>query len=300
VSGRGQRVLDRLGLTKEFQQAGAIRSGTAAFFSGRASSPIRLVQPPALCLSRFTMDQLLADRFQASGGELFQGKRWEDENTLEGVVLANGRRVKLMEGGWRWLGLKMHASNVALTADLEMHASADGYVGVCRLPGEEVNVCGLFRIRPEAHFSAAATRALIRGAPGTTLGSRLQKASWQEDSFCSVAGLTLVPQRASASDECRLGDALTMIPPVTGNGMSMAFEAAEMALEPLAAYAQGETSWNQARREIAQACDGAFRQRLFWARVLQALMFSPALRSRVGALVLNSGMVWRMLFERTR
>jgi 2-polyprenyl-6-methoxyphenol hydroxylase-like FAD-dependent oxidoreductase len=246
------------------------------------------------------MDQLLAERFQASGGELFQGKRWEDQNTFEGVVLANGRRVKPMEGGWRWLGLKMHARNVALTADLEMHASADGYVGVCRLPGGEVNVCGLFRIRPESHLSAAAARALIRGAPGTSLAARLQNASWQEDSFCSVAGLTLVPQRAAVSQECRLGDALTMIPPVTGNGMSMAFEAAEMALEPLAAYAQGEASWNQARCAIGQACDATFRQRLFWARVLQTLMFSPALRSRLGMLLLNSSTVWRMLFERTR
>jgi 2-polyprenyl-6-methoxyphenol hydroxylase-like FAD-dependent oxidoreductase len=112
--------------------------------------------------------------------------------------------------------------------------------------------------------------------------------------------LTLVPQRAAVSDECRLGDALTMIPPVTGNGMSMAFEAAELALEPLAAYAREETSWSQARRAIGQACDAAFRQRLFWARVLQALMFSQALRSRLGALFLNSGTVWRMLFERTR
>ena len=37
------------------------------------------------------------------------------------------------------------------------------------------------------------------------------------------------PQRAAARAECCIGDAITMIPPVTGNGMSMAFESAEMA-----------------------------------------------------------------------
>ena len=31
-----------------------------------------------------------------------------------------------------------------------------------------------------------------------------------------------------------------MIPPVTGNGMSMAFESAELAVAPLAAWSRGE------------------------------------------------------------
>jgi 2-polyprenyl-6-methoxyphenol hydroxylase-like FAD-dependent oxidoreductase len=149
-------------------------------------------------------------------------------------------------------------------------------------------------------LSASSAKALIRGAPGTTLGARLEKATWLEDSFCSVAGLQLRPQRAADSQECRLGDALTMIPPVTGNGMSMAFEAAEMALEPLTAYARSEISWDQARRAIATASDVAFRQRLFWGRLLQTLMFSRALHSRLGSLLLDSGTLWQLLFERTR
>ena len=300
VSGRGQNVLDRLGLTEEFLRAGALFSRTAAFFSGEVSSPVRAVQPPALCLSRFFMDQVLAERFQASGGELLQNRKWEGGGTEEGVVLASGRRLKPVERGWRWLGLKIHGRNIELSADLEMHASHSGYVGLCRLPGGEVNVCGLFRIRPEAHLSASSAKALIRGAPGTSLGARLEKATWLEESFCSVAGLQLRPQRAADSQECRLGDALTMIPPLTGNGMSMAFEAAEMALEPLSAYARSEISWNQARQAIALACDIAFRQRLFWGRLLQTLMFSRALHSRLGSLLLDSGTLWRLLFERTR
>jgi len=168
------------------------------------------------------------------------------------------------------------------------------------LPGGEVNVCGLFRVRPEMHLSATTAKALIRGQPATSLGVRLETAQWQEDSFCSVAGLALAPQRAQGSGECRLGDALTMIPPVTGNGMSMAFEAAELAVGPLSAYAEGKKDWDQTRSVIAQPCDAAFGRRLFWARLLQALMFSRALKSRVGVMMLNSDMLWRWLFDRTR
>ena len=44
----------------------------------------------------------------------------------------------------RWFGLKIHARNVPLVADLEMHVFPRGYVGLCKLTGGEVNICGLF------------------------------------------------------------------------------------------------------------------------------------------------------------
>ena len=70
---------------------------------------------------------------------------------------------------------------------------------------------------------------------------------------------------ASRAEGC-IGDALTMIPPVTGNGMSMAFEAAEMTIGRLVAYSRSESSWNEARQSVAAACDRACVGRLVWAR----------------------------------
>jgi flavin-dependent dehydrogenase len=115
-----------------------------------------------------------------------------------------------------------------------------------------------------------------------------------------VAGLQLKPQRAVAKRECCIGDTLTMTPPVTGNGMSMAFESAEMAIEPLVAYSLGKLNWIQAQRQIAQRCDAAFAYRLAWARRLQWLMMSPVLPSRLGAMLLRSDRLWRLMFTRTR
>ncbi len=91
-----------------------------------------------------------------------------------------------------------------------------------------------------------------------------------------------------------------MIPPVTGNGMSMAFEAAELAIAPLADYSRGESSWIEARQRVADACDRAFARRLFWARWLQWMMFTPLLRGRLGSAGLRSELLWRTLFTRTR
>jgi hypothetical protein len=91
-----------------------------------------------------------------------------------------------------------------------------------------------------------------------------------------------------------------MIPPVTGNGMSMAFESAGMALGPLAAYSRGESSWSQAQESVTAACDRAFARRLAWARWLQWMMFTPLLRGWPGSVALHSEWLWRTLFARTR
>jgi 2-polyprenyl-6-methoxyphenol hydroxylase-like FAD-dependent oxidoreductase len=300
ISGRGQDVLARLGLRESFSQAGSALARTAAFYLGRTGSPVRSLPSPALCLSRFTMDALLADHFRSSGGELRENARRQEEDFGEGVVRANGRRRQPGADGSRWFGLKVHARNVPLAADLEMHGSTMGYVGFCRLPGGEVNVCGLFRQPAGKTDGPQPWRDLLRGQPGTALRERLAEAVLDESSFCSVAGFSLRPHRAAAQPECCVGDALTMIPPVTGNGMSMAFESAGMALGPLAAYSRGESSWSQARQTVAAACDRAFARRLAWARWLQWMMFAPMLRGWPGSVALHSECLWQMLFARTR
>jgi len=302
ISGNGQAVLDRLGLLARFEKAGAVHARTVMFVCGTNRSPVRQLVAPALCLSRHAMDALLAESFQQLGGELLVNTRWTSGGNSEGVVHAAGRRTQSAEKNPRWFGVKAHVSRsspVNLEADLEMHLSPDGYIGINRINGGEVNVCGLFRAR-QGNRQPGSKPDWLRGETGSLLRERLGAAEFEADSFCSVAGLQLKPQRASAKEECSIGDALTMTPPVTGNGMSMAFESAEMAVEPLAAYSRGELSWTQARQQIAIRCDAAFSRRLAWARFLQWMMISPALQVRLGSMLLRSDWLWRLMFTQTR
>ena len=300
ISGRGQSVLGRLGLLESLFEAGAVLGSTAAFYLGRFGSPMRPLRTPALCLSRFALDALLARHLRHAGGELREDARWREDDYGEGVVRANGRRLRPRDDGCQWFGLKVHAQNVLVTADLEMHGSRTGYVGLCRLGSGAVNVCGLFRRAANKPDSARTWRDLLRGQPGTPLWERLAGAAFDQGSFCSVAGFSLKPYRAVSRSEFCIGDASTMIPPVTGNGMSMAFESAEIALEPLAAYSRGERSWTDVRWRVAAACDCAFAGRLAWARCLQWMMFTPLLRAMPGSAVLHSDFLWRLMFSRTR
>src|SRR5208282_3613215 len=126
ISGRGQETLARLGLGNLIERAGAVDADTAAFFSATRTTGPRPLPARAICLSRFALDAALAEKFRELGGELCEGNRQRDEAPGEGAVRATGRHVQSDANGARWFGLKAHAGNVPLAADLEMHVSPQG------------------------------------------------------------------------------------------------------------------------------------------------------------------------------
>lgn len=299
ICGRGRHTLKALGLEQLLFQSGASVAKTAAFFAGQTSSPIRQLPEAALCVSRFTLDALLARQFRTLGGELREGERWTNSLPSDGVVQATGRRAQAKPDGWRWFGLKAHARNVDLKADLEVHLAPDGYVGLCRLSNGVVNVCGLFRRRSEGD-SLPSREQMLQGAPGSALHERLANAVFVSDSMCAVAGLDLRPRHDTTTNECRIGDSLTMIPPFTGNGMSMSFEAAELAAGPLTDWSHGKNSWSEACSSITSRCEDAFRPRLTWATRLHAAMFLAPLQPLIAAWLPRSSWAWNFLFSHTR
>ena len=285
ISGRGQETLARLGLLPRLLDAGGRWARDAAFFIGADPVAQLKLPQPALCLSRYALDDLLASEFQRLGGDWHARQRWPGAGfTAPGIVRATGHRVAPGAGGWRWLGLKVHATALELTADLEFHLFRNGYVGLCRL-ADAVNVCGLFRVRQPIHDLRQRWPELLAGPTDSTLRARLQGVRLDEESFCAVAGLGLAPRPANNA-ECAIGDALTMIAPVTGNGMSMALEAADLALDPLVRYSVGVADWDITRHTITDACNQRFATRLRVAAQLQWLIFQPlgwrALRTILG------------------
>lgn len=300
INGRGLEVIGRLGLRECLEAAGTRMARTTKFFSGERPFPENDLPTPALCVSRFVMDAVLADEFIKLGGELLTETRWTDPAFGEGIVRATGRRALGEQAGARWFGLKAHVRNVKLQADLEMYFAPNSYVGLCRLPNGEVNVCGLFRrSKPEAALPQNCVERLCHES-ATVLAQRLRGAVWDEDSFCSVGGLPFREKPEWSAAEVRIGDALAMIPPVTGNGMSMAFESAYLALEPLAAYSEGGIEWAASCCAISTTNRRTFSARLYWAGWVHAALFEPALRNRLLPLVASSELLWRLFFRLTR
>lgn len=249
VSGVESPTLSRLGIAECLADAEKLGSAEWSDASGRLGS----LMVSGLGISRWRLDERLQRRFRELGGRLATGSRIAP---AEGVVWCAGRPRR--EGPW--IGLKCHARGLALSADLEMFTGTNGYLGLARIEDGLVNICGLFR-RSEARGAkgAALLIAAVRAGGLEGLARRLESAGLDESSFCGVAGFRTGHQRGP---EFSIGDAAWMIPPFTGNGMSMAFESAECALGPALDYASGKKSWGEAAKDCARAQRRRFRRRM--------------------------------------
>lgn len=297
ISGDGLKTLEEIGLMDDLLSKGARFARTASFFSPQVALHTQHLPEPALCISRYRLDALLASRLRALGGHLVENSRWNQEFT-DGMVRATGRIPQSMVKGWRWFGLKVQGLGVPLESDLEMHFTERGYVGICRLDDDRCNICGLFRSRGTVPDLRARWRDWLGGASGSVLESKLEHAQFDSASLCSVAGLSIdaggiIPQR-----EVCIGDSLGMIPPVTGNGMSMAFESSRLSVDPITEYSNGLLSWPQVSNTVHQRQSARFARRLRTATWIQSSLFSPAARS-VLFFAARHGM-WPRFFAWTR
>ncbi|HLB33402.1 MAG TPA: NAD(P)-binding protein [Chthoniobacterales bacterium] len=299
ISGKGQKSLANLHLLDIIRKADICYAKSVKLFSSSEKSPQHELPQPALCLSRFVLDELLAREFQQLGGKLFFNKRYSGDYS-SGIVRATGRHRQAVANGWRLFALKAHARHVTMSADLELHFLPCGYVGLCQLPDGIVNICGLFRSKTTQPNLSQQWRLWLSGPKDSPLHQRLSNASWIDDSFCSIAGLPLYPERDLSSKECSLGDAYVSIPPFTGNGMSMAFESAELSLESLHAFSRGELSWTEAQQQSAQACANLFRWRLHCSTWLQRALFYPPSQTLLFFLNTHAPWLWQKTFELTR
>jgi 2-polyprenyl-6-methoxyphenol hydroxylase-like FAD-dependent oxidoreductase len=263
ISGITERELDSLGIRDLF--ASAKLHTTTAWFDGERPMLSRTLPAPAYGLSRYFLDAELAERFTKLGGELHCGKRFDGDG--EGVAWATGR----MKTESEWIGLKAHFDNLALDADLEIHLNNGGYIGLTRVENDRVNVCGLFR-RCEAVSGGHAVIAATRDAGLTRLAGRLSDARAVEGSLKGVSHFSLGWQRERDDDRVSIGDSAAMIPPFTGNGMTMAFQSALTATEPLVRWSTGEIEWSEASAEIRLAHRRRFSRRLGWAQMIQSLL----------------------------
>ncbi|MGV3755980.1 MAG: NAD(P)/FAD-dependent oxidoreductase [Verrucomicrobiota bacterium] len=277
LSGRGVEILREMGVYERLVAAGAREARTLKFFAGEDATKVMVMPTPAVCISRYRLDALLAETLVQLGGDLRTGSRYVD-GYGEGVIRATGRQVQAEVAGWRWIGIKAHALDLTLEADLEMHLGRDAYVGLCRVEGNRVNVCGLFRTRETMVDLKETWQSRLGGNDKSTLTKKLSNITFDKESFCVVAGLPIRPFQKGDSAVLGVGDAVAMIPPVTGNGMSLAIESAWLAVRDILNYCHGDLDWRDAQGLVRQGYIRDYDKRLRWANWLQTGMFHPFTR----------------------
>ena len=220
----------------------------------------------ALCLSRYYLDESMASAFAAAGGDLRTGCRGPSD-AKPGRIMASGRRP---QAGSRWVGLKQHFHQLDLREDLELHLGQGAYVGLTRIEGRAVNVCGLFP-RP-GRGEACGLIDRVRTAGLASLALRLESATPVEASACAVAGLDY---GRPASQLAALGDYHGLIPPFTGHGMTVAMQSAALAARRLEPWARGRFAWDETLALLQQDLRRRFARKLAWGRVLHPWLLAP-------------------------
>ncbi len=269
ITGLDTGTIDRLGLAPILADAQHHRE--VSWFLRDRLLRRQMLPDPALALSRHVLDQRLANAFVSAGGELRTHTRADLEQTPDGRVFATGRRPARSD----WIGLKCHAYGLALKSELEFHLGDNAYVGLCVVEEDRVNVSGLFRQRPGFGLTReTALLTYLRASGLADLAHRLSEVEIDPASFSAVAGLGFSKPTARA-DRLVIGDTFAMIPPFTGNGMAMAFQSAECALDPLLAWSRGEADWLVTLRKVNDRLRRRFRRRLASAKTLHPFLFNP-------------------------
>lgn len=296
ISGVSDETLEILGILPCFDPS--IRLVESQWFAGEDEIVSQKLPCPARGLSRFYLDKVLADEFVNLGGKLLCKSRCELKNAgKEGTIWAAGRPANR---GRKWLGLKVHLRGFDLRSDLEMHLGNGAYLGISRVEDGKVNACGLFR--PQTSIkgkNSALLLSYLRATRLNALAARLESAIPDEASFSAVAGFEMGWQETD-DDLLGIGDAFSMIPPFTGNGMSMAFESAAIALPPLVAYAKNDLAWNEARRAVRIGMRTQFKDRLRIAGGLHKAMLGGIGQSVTVAMARRNLLPFNWLFERLR
>jgi flavin-dependent dehydrogenase len=295
ISGLTDVTVDRLGIAACLTSAVTLRH--MRWYDTRRLLRADALPEAARGLSRWALDQRLADDLVELGGELQTGVRAPRSPAGAGQVDCAGRQAA---SDSRWMGLKCHLRDFALEADLEMHMSPDGYVGLSRIEAGQTNLCGLFRnagLKPQ-EGRPFIFQYLERCGFGDLL-ARLESATPVAGSECAVAALSYERAPAVADAVC-LGDARGLIPPFTGNGMTLAFESAALAVEPLRAFSSGAQSWEATTGQIADAAGRRFGRRLTAARWVHHWLMSPRLFPLTAAAARTPLFPFQGLFRLTR
>ncbi|MCZ6672182.1 MAG: hypothetical protein O7C75_04505 [Verrucomicrobia bacterium] len=299
IAGAGKPLFEELGIATALEDALSLE--TTVWHCGRRQVLSKRLPSPVTSISRYTLDDRLSQLFQEKGGVLHCGSRVKEDSVRhEGSVWATGRRPPNQDSsGKGWIGLKCHASGLTLKSDLEFYFGRNGYLGISPISKNRFNICGLFRVnRRLLGTKQNLFNRYLEDNGLRHLVPRMEEAQVDPESWCAVAGLDYrngPPETAGL----RIGDQFGLIAPLTGNGMSIAFESAALAAPFIESWASHKRSWQEAIRAIHDTQTKAFAKRKQFGKLLQVFLLNPCGQSLLRLLCATHILPFKTLYSLT-
>ena len=255
-------------------------------------------------LSRYSLDSALHQAAEQAGARLQKGvtvtavhptargyiihsKQGGEARSIEAraVIAAWGTSRRSGLPGYQrhasvkhsYVGVKSHFRGIAMDPVIELYFFRGGYLGLCPIEGGLVNVSAL--LEREAAVDAGKTiLAIINGAAtrNPKLHERLRLAEPVSGSQAAVAPVYLNRKPLAWDQLPLLGDAGAMIPPLCGDGMSMALRSAALCAPLADSYLSGNLTMADWRHAYTKSINREFKGPLRWGGILQWLFGAPA------------------------
>lgn len=190
-----------------------------------------------------------------------------------------------------YVGVKSHYSGLEPENRVELYFSEHGYTGISPIQNGRANVAALLTLDYVQGTGKSVPDILQAAAVNQLkLAERLKTAVPVEGTQVSVAPVRLSAAPEPWSTFPHIGDALLMIPPLCGDGMSIALRSALLCSEWTTRYLRGEVSYSEWENGYTQEAGREFGDLLRRARTVQKLAFSPMNRFYPGLARLFPGL----------
>ncbi|TDF92806.1 NAD(P)/FAD-dependent oxidoreductase [Paenibacillus piri] len=169
-----------------------------------------------------------------------------------------------------YIGVKSHFKGVEMEPVVELYLFDGGYLGISPIEGGLVNIAALLK-RKAFRNSDKSILGLINAACSRNpkLYRKMANAVPVPYTQAAVAPVNLNRKPLAWDSIPHVGDATLMIPPLCGDGMSMALRSARLCAPLANSYLCGEISLSRWQHEYTQSIQHEFMGPLQWGRLIQ-------------------------------
>ncbi|MDF9839360.1 MULTISPECIES: NAD(P)/FAD-dependent oxidoreductase [unclassified Paenibacillus] len=254
-------------------------------------------------ISRYELDRILHQQAQSAGAEIVTkavvtGIRKLDDNRYEVETRQGDSRVtyqaRAVIGAYGtrkprgvaapaedkrddtvYIGIKSHYSGIAIPEQVELYFCEGGYIGISPIEAGKVNIAALLTL-DSVQGSGKSVQEILHSAARSNrrLADRLAEGTPVAGTQVSVAPVRLSDTPEPWSEFPHIGDAMLMIPPLCGDGMSIALRSALICSGWTDRYLRGMISYEEWQTGYSAEADQTFTRLLRRARKIQRLAFS--------------------------
>ncbi|MGQ8872410.1 NAD(P)/FAD-dependent oxidoreductase [Paenibacillus sp. TSA_86.1] len=257
-------------------------------------------------ISRYELDQQLHQRAHVAGAEILtkvnitsiqqledhryevEVKQGDERICYQAKAVIGAYGSKKLRGsnsaeGLRdettYVGVKSHYRGIDIPARVELYFCDGGYVGISPIENDTVNVAALLTLE-SVQGSGKSVPEILQAAAMTnsSLAARLTEGEPVQGTQVSVAPLQLSNIPEPWADYPHIGDAMMVIPPLCGDGMSIALRSAILCAGWTDAYLKDEMDYTTWQSEYTLEANREFAPLLRRARTIQNLAFAKTNR----------------------